>query len=221
MSNSIIQLLASDKFNGEGYSNWKSNLNTILVVDDPRFVLTEECPPISNLTANRSFQDAYDMWVRVNEKARAYILVSIFDVFNKKHEAMPTTHEIMASLQDMFEQLSSSIRHEAIKYVYNSGMKDGTNIREHVLDMLVHFNVAEAHRATIDETSQTYQSMMKLKESEANVVSRQKKFLKSSLSRTKPPGRKKNGGSWTSILCSRGLKVDATSGFICSGSFEL
>ncbi|XP_038902401.1 uncharacterized protein LOC120089040 [Benincasa hispida] len=154
MSNSIIQLLTSDKFNGESYSNWKSNLNTILVVDDLRFVLTEECPPIPSLTKNRSVQDAYDRWVRANEKARAYILESISDVLNKKYETMLIACEIMASLQEMFGQPSSSVRNEAIKYVYNSQMKDGTNVKEHVLDMMVHLNVAEAHGATIDETSQ-------------------------------------------------------------------
>ncbi|XP_038877305.1 uncharacterized protein LOC120069587 [Benincasa hispida] len=154
MSNSIIQLLASDKFNGEGYSKWKSNINTILVVDDPRFVLTEEFPPVPSSTANRNIQDIYDKWVGANEKARAYILASISDVLNKKHVIMPTARKIMASLQEMFEQPSPSVRHEAIKYVYVTRMKYRTNVREHVLDMMVHFNVAKAHRVMIDETSQ-------------------------------------------------------------------
>ncbi|XP_038896528.1 uncharacterized protein LOC120084779 [Benincasa hispida] len=101
MSNSIIQLPASDKFNGEGYSNWKSNINTMLVVDDLRFVLTEECPPVPSTTANQNVRDIYDRWVRANEKARAYILARISDVLNKKHEDMPTAREIMGSLQEM------------------------------------------------------------------------------------------------------------------------
>ncbi|XP_038888904.1 uncharacterized protein LOC120078675 [Benincasa hispida] len=115
MSNLIIQLLAFDKFNGEGYSNWKSNINTMLVVDDLRFVLKEECPPISSTTANQNVRDIYDRWVRANKKAQAYILATISDVLNKKYEVMPTAHEIMALLQEMFGQPSSSVRHEAIK----------------------------------------------------------------------------------------------------------
>ncbi|XP_038888138.1 uncharacterized protein LOC120078028 [Benincasa hispida] len=154
MSNTIIQLLASEKFNGEGYSNWKSNINTILVINDLRFELTEECPPIPSSTATQNVQDVYDRWVRANEKAQTYILASISDVLNKKYEVMPIAHEIMASLQEMFRQSSSSLRHEAIKYVYVTRMKDGTNVREHVLDTMVHFNIVEAHRAMIDETSQ-------------------------------------------------------------------
>ncbi|XP_038875084.1 uncharacterized protein LOC120067613 [Benincasa hispida] len=154
MSNSILQLLASDKFNGEGYSNWKSNINTILVVVDLRFVLMKECHLIPNTTANRNVRDIYDQWVMANEKSRAYILASIFDVLNKKYEVMPTTCEIMVSLQEMFGQPSSSVRHEAIKYVYSTHIKVGTNVREHVLNMMVHFNIVAAHRAMIDEISQ-------------------------------------------------------------------
>ncbi|XP_038899062.1 uncharacterized protein LOC120086462 [Benincasa hispida] len=135
MSNSIIQLLASDKFNEEGYSNWKSNINTILVVDDLRFVLTKERPPVPSSTVTRNVRDVYDSCIRANEKARAYILASISDVLNKKYEVIPTAREIMASLQKMFGQPSSSVRHETIKYVYVTRMKDGTNVREHVLDM--------------------------------------------------------------------------------------
>ncbi|XP_038904302.1 uncharacterized protein LOC120090657 [Benincasa hispida] len=170
MSNLIIQLLASDKFSDEGYSNWKSNINTILVVVDLR-------------------------WVRASEKSRAYILTSIYDVLNKKHEVMPIAHEIMASLQEMFGQPSSSVRHKAIKYVYVTRMKDGTNIREYVLDMMVHFSVAKAHRMMIDETSQTHQSMMKLKEKEINVISKPKKFYNGTASRTKPIDDNKSGPS--------------------------
>ena len=44
MINSIVQLLASEKLNGDHYAAWKLNLNTILVVGDLRFLLTEEFP---------------------------------------------------------------------------------------------------------------------------------------------------------------------------------
>ena len=43
MSSSIVQLLASEKLNGDNYATRKSNLNTILANDDLRFVLTDEC----------------------------------------------------------------------------------------------------------------------------------------------------------------------------------
>ena len=70
MNSSIVQLLAFKKLNGDNYAAWKSNLNTILVVDDLRFFLTEECPQTPASNANRTSRKAYDRWVKANEKAR-------------------------------------------------------------------------------------------------------------------------------------------------------
>ncbi|XP_038890303.1 uncharacterized protein LOC120079919 [Benincasa hispida] len=123
-------------------------------MDDLRFMLTKECPPVPNTTTNRNVWDIYDRWVRANEKARGYILANISNVLNKKHEVMPTALEIMLSLQEISERLLSSVRHEAIKYFYSTRMKDGSNVREYVLDMMVHFNISEGHRTMMDKISQ-------------------------------------------------------------------
>ena len=88
MTNSIVQLLASEKLNGDNYATWKSNLNTILVIDDLRFVLTEECSPNPSSNANQIVWDPYDRWTKANDKARVYILASISDVLAKKHDVM-------------------------------------------------------------------------------------------------------------------------------------
>ena len=165
MTNSIVQLLASEKLNGDNYTTWKSNLNTILVIDDLKFVLTEECPPNPNSNANRTARDAYDRWIKANDKARVYILASISDVLAKKHDVMGTAKEIMESLKGMFGQPFFSLRHEAIKYIYNCRMKEGTSVREHVLDMMVHFSVAKENEVVIDEKSQVSFIMMSLPKS--------------------------------------------------------
>ncbi|KAA0035445.1 putative polyprotein [Cucumis melo var. makuwa] len=66
MNSSIVQLLAFEKLNGDNYATWKSNLNTILVVDDLRFVLTEECPQTPASNVNRASRKAYDRWIKAN-----------------------------------------------------------------------------------------------------------------------------------------------------------
>jgi len=47
-----------------------------------------------------------------------------------------------------------SLRHEAIKYIYTKRMKEGTSVREHVLDIMMHFNIAEVNGGVIDEANQ-------------------------------------------------------------------
>ena len=60
MTSSIVKLLAFEKLNSDNYGTWKSNLNTILVIDDLKFVLIEEYPPNLSSNANRTVRDAYD-----------------------------------------------------------------------------------------------------------------------------------------------------------------
>ncbi|KAA0038165.1 gag/pol protein [Cucumis melo var. makuwa] len=129
------------------------NTNTILVVDDLRFVLTEECPQTPATNANRASRKAYDRWIKVNEKALVFILASMSDVLAEKHESLATTKEIMDSLKGMFWQTEWSLRHEAIKYIYTKRMKEGISVREHVLDMMMHFNIAEVNGGAIDEAN--------------------------------------------------------------------
>ena len=52
--------------------------------------------PISN--ANRTIWKAYDWLVKVNEKARVYILANMSDVLAKKHESLAMTKEIWLML---------------------------------------------------------------------------------------------------------------------------
>ncbi|XP_038882371.1 uncharacterized protein LOC120073638 [Benincasa hispida] len=127
MTSSIIQFLALEKLIGDNYVTWKSNLNTILTIDDLRFILTEECPPIPSSNSNQIVWEAFDRWIRANDKARAYILASLSNVLVKKHEDMSTAKEIMESLRGMYGQPSFILRHDAIKYVCNSRMKEETN----------------------------------------------------------------------------------------------
>ncbi|XP_038885844.1 uncharacterized protein LOC120076142 [Benincasa hispida] len=109
---------------------------------DLRFVLNEEYSPTPSSSVNRNVRDAYGRWVRVNEKAGTYILISISDILTKKHERMVTAKGIMDSLHAVFGQPSSSVRHDTLKEVYNYRIKEGTFVREHVMDMGVEVNSA-------------------------------------------------------------------------------
>ena len=66
--------------------------------------------------------------------------------WRKKHEFLATTKEFMDSLREMFGQPLWSFRHEAIKNSYTKRMNEGTSIIEHVLAMMMHFNIAEVNR---------------------------------------------------------------------------
>ncbi|KAA0058461.1 gag/pol protein [Cucumis melo var. makuwa] len=75
------------------------------------------------------------------------------DVLAKKNESLATAKEIMDSLKGMFGKPEWSLKQEAIEYIYTKRMKEGTSVREHVLDMMMHFNITKVNGGSIDEAN--------------------------------------------------------------------
>ncbi|KAA0032768.1 gag/pol protein [Cucumis melo var. makuwa] len=145
----------------------------ILVIADLHFILMEECPPFPTQNASRSARDAYDRWIKANDKARLYILANMSDILSKKHEIMVTACQIMNSIREMFGQPSIQIKQEAIKYVYNARMKEGQFVKEQSFLQFrsnVEMNKIEYNMTTLVKELQTFQSLKGQKEREANVA---------------------------------------------------
>ena len=153
-NNPIIALLANEKLSGDNFVKWKSNINIVIICDNQKFVLTEECPPEPPTNASCTIQERYYSWIHSNYKARYYMLSSMNDVLRKKHEDMEIAYEIWESLQAMFRQQSDQFHHEAARSYMNAKMKKGVSVREHVLNMINLMHEAEIHGATIDERTQ-------------------------------------------------------------------
>ncbi|XP_038885778.1 uncharacterized protein LOC120076068 [Benincasa hispida] len=113
MTSATLNLLKAEKLTEENYTTWKITICTVLVIDDLKFILTEECPPGTNVSQN--IHDAYDRWIKANDKPKVYILVGLTEVLIKKNETMTIAHEIMESLHDMFGKPSSQAMHDALK----------------------------------------------------------------------------------------------------------
>ena len=126
----------------------------MVVSEDYKFVLTEECPPQPAAKATRAARESYEKLTHANNKAHCYMLAGMTDVLRAKYERMETAYEIMESLQAMFGQQSDQSRHDAIKKAMNAKMKRGTPVRDHVLNMINYFGEAEVHGATIDDRTQ-------------------------------------------------------------------
>ena len=60
MSNPIIKILATETLIGENFVKWKSNMNIVLVCENFKFFLTEECPPRPHAKSSANVAEAYD-----------------------------------------------------------------------------------------------------------------------------------------------------------------
>ncbi|KAA0056449.1 gag/pol protein [Cucumis melo var. makuwa] len=124
-------MLATNKLNGNNYASWKNTINTVLTIDDLRFVQVEKCPQVPIANATRTVREAHECRSRQMKNPSAYILPSLSEVLTKKHESMLTAREIMDSLQEMFRQTFYQIKHDTLKYIYNTRMNEGSPVREH------------------------------------------------------------------------------------------
>ena len=53
-NNPVIPLLANEKLSGDNFVKWKSKINIVLICDNKKFVLIEECPPKPPANASRT-----------------------------------------------------------------------------------------------------------------------------------------------------------------------
>ncbi|EXB73692.1 hypothetical protein L484_026855 [Morus notabilis] len=129
-------------------------MNILLVCEDYKFVLVEECPQVPTANASKTAREPYDCWIKANNKAKCFMLASMCDVLRKKHEEMETAYEIMESLKAMFGAPSEKAHLDAVRAFMNDKMKKGSLVKAHVLNMIDHLHDTELNGARIDEATQ-------------------------------------------------------------------
>ena len=123
----------------------------MLICENQKVVLTEECPLEPHANAPRSVREKYDSWQMANNKARCYMLACMNDVLRTNHANVETAYEIWESLHSMFGRQSDQCRHKAIKAYLTTKIRKGVSVREHVLNMINLIHEAEIHGAIVDE----------------------------------------------------------------------
>ncbi|RVW76960.1 Retrovirus-related Pol polyprotein from transposon TNT 1-94 [Vitis vinifera] len=190
-------------------------MNILLINENYHFVLKEDCPPVPPANASKAVSEEYNRWIIANNKTRCYLLAAMNEVLRTKHEGLETAREIMESLQQMFGRPSEQARHEAVKAVMNSKMKNGSSVREHVLKMIHHFNEAEINGAKIDEKTQkllnelqSYETLIDDKGGKANIAEANAVVGKASSSRNKKKRNVRNQKDKKKIQKKKGKAVE-------------
>ena len=88
---------------------------------------------------------------KANEMVKCYILASISNILQTKHQNLETATEIMDSFQQTFGQSTRSTRQTALKGIMNSKMGKSIRVRDHVLKMMDYLNKVEIQGAQIDD----------------------------------------------------------------------
>ncbi|XP_073045616.1 uncharacterized protein [Primulina eburnea] len=151
--NSLSMILTNNQLLGEKYIDWKRNLLIVLTAEKHKFVLNKPCPSVPTAESTVA-----------QKQARCYILGSISNVLQQKHQNMDTATKIMDSLQEMFEHRERHARKAAIRTIMNMRMKPRTPVRDHMLALIAQFNVAEVLGAEIKSETQVDMALETLPE---------------------------------------------------------
>ena len=150
---SLTIILNQNKLTGENYKDWKRKLFIILIAENYKYFLTQPRPSVSAENAHRNQMRLFEKWQKANEMAKWYILASIFNILQTKHQNLETAIEIIDNLQEIFGQSTRSVRQAALKGIMNLKMGKGTRVRDHVLKMMDYLNEVEIQGAQIDDNS--------------------------------------------------------------------
>lgn len=111
--------------------------------------LMEECSPSLTQNATETVMNAYGQW-----QGSHSISLTICLTYSARSMRPRSLHFISWTHSRKCLIASIQIWHEAIKNIYDVCMKESQSVKEHVLDVMVHFNMAEINGLVNEEQSQ-------------------------------------------------------------------
>ncbi|KAK4850321.1 hypothetical protein QYF36_005646 [Acer negundo] len=150
MTPSLMNILKDNTLTGDNYVTWKRKIGLLLQSEKHKFVLTTPKPPVPNNESSIMCRDEYEQWKTSDDMAKCYIMATISDVLQQQHEGMESAGDIMMSLEEMFAMKSRTTKREAVTAFMNLRMKPGQAVKDHMMKVIAHLNIAELHGAEID-----------------------------------------------------------------------
>ncbi|KAI9164686.1 hypothetical protein LWI28_000301 [Acer negundo] len=150
MTPSLINILKDNTLTGDNYVTWKRKIGLLLQSEKHKFVLTTPKPPAPNNESSIICRDEYEQWKTSDDMAKCYIMATISDVLQQQHEGMESATDIMMSLEEMFAMKSRTTKREAVTAFMNLRMKPRQAVKDHMMKVIAHLNIAELHGAEID-----------------------------------------------------------------------
>ncbi|KAK4855041.1 hypothetical protein QYF36_003447 [Acer negundo] len=150
MTPSLMNIPKDNTLTGDNYVTWKRKIGLLLQSEKHKFVLTTPKPPAPNNESSIMYRDEYEQWKTSDDMAKCYIMATISDVLQQQHEGMESAADIMMSLEEMFAMKSRTTKREAVTAFMNLRMKPGQAVKDHMMKVIAHLNIAELHGAEID-----------------------------------------------------------------------
>ncbi|KAL5547171.1 hypothetical protein UlMin_006858 [Ulmus minor] len=181
--NPLSVILSQNKLIGENFTDWKRNLNIVLTSEKHKFVLLEVCPPEPAANAAKAVKDAYEKWIVSDDMAQ--IMASVQDMFGET--STRARFEAVKAIMNSRMKLGTPIRDHLLRIMthFNEAEIHGSSIDQQTqVDMILEtlpdsfipfktnyvLNKMDLNLTALMTELQTFESMIKSKGGEANMV---------------------------------------------------
>ncbi|KAL5749433.1 hypothetical protein ACOSP7_024036 [Xanthoceras sorbifolium] len=114
------------------------------------FVFSTPKPPAPTDESIEVQSGEYEQWEASFGMAKCYIMATMSDVLQQQHKGMRTAANIMMSLEEMFAMRSKTTKREAVTAFINLKMKLGQAVKDHMMKVIAHLNIAELNGVEIN-----------------------------------------------------------------------
>ena len=98
-------------------------------------MISDPAPEVPIQNARQAVKDAYQKWLNDHVTVRCIMLASMSDELSRRFESAQP-EEILQALDDSFGTPDDVERHKASCAIFNTRMKEGASVMDHVLYMI-------------------------------------------------------------------------------------
>ncbi|XP_017621265.1 uncharacterized protein LOC108465455 [Gossypium arboreum] len=125
----------------------KKNLISVLSYEKLKIKFDNKC-----LLATQA--EARKRWEKSNEMDHCYMMANVTSTLHKQLESYKTAKTILDKLEDMFECQATVARQSAITNLVNVQQKLGTQVKDHMITLMVYFTKAMDNETNLDQNTQ-------------------------------------------------------------------
>ena len=132
---SLRSILENDKLKGPNYDSWYHKFKIVLEHERILYVISDPAPEVLAQNAHQVVKDAYQKWLNDRVTVRYIMLASMSDELSRRFESAQPG-EILQALDDSFGTPDDVERYKASYAIFNTRMKEGASVMDHVLYMI-------------------------------------------------------------------------------------
>ena len=117
-SNPLARILETNCLIGNNYKDWIKNLKIVLTLEKLSHVFNQD-PVVLPNHPTTELRAAFEKWMDEDNWVKYYVLASMSNKLQSRHEYMPTVRAMITHLQELYGEQSHTVYFEVSKRLFN------------------------------------------------------------------------------------------------------